>query len=99
VPARDVFGYVTDIDDLLISNFAQEFQRQMYRFGSHPLDVTFLKIGFASQLISQIAQALSDLFVNIYRYKASHFAVDPLKPRHVPQHFQSFVYIGSVRGS
>jgi hypothetical protein len=79
IPARNVSGYVADIHGLLIFNFAQELQRQVYRLGIHPFCVAFLNISFALQLVLQVGQGFSDLLVDIYCYKAPHVTLDTLK--------------------
>jgi hypothetical protein len=79
VPARNFPGYIADIYDLLVFNFAQELQRQVYSLGIHPLGVAFLNISFALQLILQVGQGFSGLIVDIYCYKAPHVTLDTLK--------------------
>jgi hypothetical protein len=84
MPACNITGYVADIHDLLVFNFAQEFQRQMNIVGIHPFCITPFDISLVPQLILQVSQGLSDLFTDIYCYKAPHVMSDTLKLRYVP---------------
>jgi hypothetical protein len=77
MPARNVSGYVTDINGLLIFDLSQELQRQVHRFRLHPFDVPFSDVRFASQFVLQIDQAFSDVLANIYRYEYTHKDLSP----------------------
>ena len=46
----------------------------MNRTGPYPLDITFFNINFALQPPLQVAQGVSGLLINTYRYETSHYS-------------------------